>query len=162
MQFQRSRALTAAMGATLLLFLPACDPNAGSGAADTSPPCEEDRHAEAYEAGMTEGGSNEQISLRIDASDPTPPGVGANRWTLSALTPTEQEPVPDCSMTATPYMPDHGHGSTNTPTTEPAETDGTYVLDNIQFLMPGYWETTIAVSCPEIDDTIVFRICLEG
>ncbi|MCP4447380.1 MAG: hypothetical protein GY811_18830 [Myxococcales bacterium] len=78
--------------------------------------------------------------------------------------------VPGMTLDATPFMPDHGHGSP-IPAFSTDEGSGTYTLEPVNLFMPGYWETTLTIvnpngtDSPDDDfdlDTVVFVFFIDG
>lgn len=125
-------------------------------------PCEYEERAVPYEAGMSETGEAGLVDVALLSVTPAPPDVGASEWLVRISDADQASPLPDCSVAATGWMPDHGHGGpdgASSPSTEPGE----YVISGLNFTMSGYWEITLAVECPTFEpDQVVFRFCLDG
>lgn len=84
---------------------------------------------------------------------PAEPIVGTNALE-AALAGSDTKPVLGATLTVTPWMPAHGHGSSVTPTvTEQGE--GKYAVDQIVYGMPGDWELRIDVAAGELSDRFV-------
>jgi hypothetical protein len=84
---------------------------------------------------------------------------GDNDWGVR-ITDTASAPVTGATLTVTPFMPAHQHGSPiNVVVTEQA--DGTYDLNPVNLWMPGVWETTIKTVATSATDTVVFSFCVE-
>ena len=84
-------------------------------------------------------------SLWIHASGvPAVPRTGNNTVTLW-ITDAESLPVEGAAVTAAPFMPVHGHGSSyETIVTEVAA--GEYQVANVFYSMPGSWELHVIVA----------------
>ena len=57
-------------------------------------------------------------------------------------------------------MPDHGHGSTDISSGEIG--GGQYSLAPVEFVMPGYWEVALSISCDGSSDGTILKLCIEG
>jgi nitrogen fixation protein FixH len=84
-------------------------------------------------------------SLHIEAQvDPAPPRIGRNALHLQ-VTDAAGDPVEGARVKVRPFMPIHGHGSTETPVV----TDhggGAYTAEPLTLQMPGAWEVTISAA----------------
>lgn len=153
------RALIAALA--LCLFT-ACSDDSSSGGSGGSAgggndPC--GGAGETFTAGIEKPGAQGRLSFELMDSNPAPPQVGDNRWTLS-LSATDGTPVEGASVTVLPEMPAHGHASPK----QPGVTDeggGIYVLEPVNFNMPGVWEITIDATPATGDaDSAMFAFCI--
>lgn len=64
--------------------------------------------------------------------------------------------VPGARIAVTPWMPEHNHGVSE----KPAVTDrggGAYTVDNILFIMTGWWELTFEVAKGDLADKVIFN-----
>jgi hypothetical protein len=76
-------------------------------------------------------------------SDPAPPAVGENAFTLSIYE-ASGAPITGARVTVTPSMPSHGHGSDADPiVSEPGA--GVYEVSNVMLQMMGVWQIDIEV-----------------
>lgn len=57
-------------------------------------------------------------------------------------------------------MPDHGHGLPTQPIMTHEETPGTYLIEGMQFHMPGQWTVTFDIGSQESSDKITFEVDL--
>ncbi|EYF07458.1 auxin-binding protein [Chondromyces apiculatus DSM 436] len=124
--------------------------------------CEGETRSDVYSAGMevpSEGGS---FSVRLVEATPGPPAKGENSWTLLVLDGAGQA-VEGVTLTVTPWMPDHNHGSPAPPTVRATVTPGEYEVSAIDLIMAGFWEVTVDIA-PEggEPDSAVFGFCVEG
>lgn len=114
---------------------------------------------DTYADGMNKTGEA-GLTFTLVSADPAPPDVGENTWTVR-VTDGAGAAVDGASVTVTPFMPAHDHG------TSPAEysgafiEDGTYVVGPFNLFMPGTWELTVAVE-GDGGDEVVFAFDLEG
>jgi hypothetical protein len=131
--------------------------------ADTGPDagigCKNDPRGEQYSANMAHVGSAGMFKFVLVASDPAPPVKGNNSWTVKLLDPDGQ-PVTGATLTTTPFMPDHGHGTSAIPVTTPAA-DG-YTIAPLYLFMPGLWQVTIHATSGAVSDQAVFNFCIQG
>ncbi len=116
-----------------------------------------------FTIGLVKNGDAAVLSFTLVDMQPAPPAREDNAWVIrvnqlasGVLGPT----VDGADMTASPYMPDHGHVSGKAVIIEPTGTAGEYELTPINFKMPGLWETTLDVTSPAGDDIVVFRVCI--
>ncbi len=124
-------------------------------------PCEFEDRAQIYEPDMVLPGEEGLTSITLLSVTPAPPDVGDSEW-LVEIADLEGDPLDGCTVTATLWMPDHGHGAPEGQTV-PKEEPGQYLLTGISFVMAGYWEITVAADCPDLDmDQAVFGFCLDG
>jgi hypothetical protein len=94
------------------------------------------------------------------------PGVGLNTFTFVLRDAAGAVPVGMTVTAEKPYMPKHMHGATTFPTVTD-QGDGTFVVSEINFFMPGYWELTLDLSpssvggdAPATSDKVVFSVCV--
>jgi hypothetical protein len=139
----------------MLALLTACVVESEAGICDA-----EDRD-EPWVPGLLAEGVDSLLATTLDEVDPDPPGPGANAWTLTVLDGADA-PVQDCELLVTPWMPDHGHGSseaTSTPGVEP----GSYEVTDVDVTMVGFWTFGIDVDCGAAGiDEVEYRFCVEG
>lgn len=139
-----------------LLILAACSgstPDAGVVGCETNP------LAQTYAAGMKQGGDGNKLSFQLVSSDPGPPLRGTNVWELKVLD-TANQPVTGATLTVTPFMPEHGHGSQVVPT---ITADGdSYKITNLYLFMPGLWKVTIQATNGATTDSAAFTFCVAG
>lgn len=108
---------------------------------------------------MTKQATPEPLSIELSAAEPAPPAVrGDNVWQLRVTDPGGAA-VTGAELFATPYMPQHQHGSAEVVVSELG--DGLYRLAPIELIMPGVWEIPITVT-PRAGETseATFRFCI--
>lgn len=124
-------------------------------------PCAEDTRDEAYEPGMEKTTDAGLMTVVLDEADPGPIDIGSNNWTVSVADAASGDPALGCTITAVPWMTDHGHGSNEPVGTE--DGDGVYTVTDIQVTMAGLWDTELQLNCPGIgEDTVHFVFCIDG
>lgn len=139
----------------------------GSGDDDDHGPhgiCADESRDDEYVAGLEKTGAEGLIRTTLDSALPAPPDVGDNAWTIHASSIPGGAPLSGCAIDVTPFMPDHNHGTATPVVVTTAGTAGEYHLDPIDFIMPGYWEVTLRLSCPPgpVEDQVVYKFCAEG
>jgi hypothetical protein len=122
--------------------------------------CGNDARAEKYSSGMTKTGKAGLFSFGLTSVTPSAPTKGANTWQVT-LTASGNVPVNDASFVITPFMPDHGHG-TSVKAKATLEGNGKYSVTPVQFTMPGIWEVTLEATSPAGKDTVVYTFCVPG
>jgi hypothetical protein len=120
--------------------------------------CQSDPRVDTYSPGLTKPGQSHLFNFVLVSADPAPPGQYVNTWVLKIEDPAGN-PVPGATITsATPFMPDHGHG-TSTPQIV-ANPDGTITVSNLYLFMLGVWRTTIVAQAGGAMDSAVFWFCI--
>ncbi len=128
-------------------------------------PCDEETRDEDFSADMEKTGDSGLAVFTLNSISPDPSDIGDNDWQFTVRDANDGSPLSGCSLDVRPWMPDHEHGS-NQP--QGAEGDpGVYLVSGVRFIMPGYWENTVTISCSPDDgdewtDSAVFGFCLEG
>ncbi|HLU68919.1 MAG TPA: FixH family protein, partial [Kofleriaceae bacterium] len=105
---RRTIALPALLAA--LALAPACGGDDGHGDHEEEVNCAEETRDDTYVANLAKDGERGNLSVVLVESDPGPPAKGDNAWTLQ-LVDADQQPVDGATVTVTPFMPDHGHGT---------------------------------------------------
>ncbi len=140
-----------------VLLLAACS---GGGPPDAGAVgCVNDPAAETYSAGMKKVGDGARLSFVLVSADPAPPLRGNNSWVVQVLD-AQGQSVSGATLTVTPFMPEHGHGSSVTPTVT-AGSDG-YHVTPLYLFMPGLWRVTIAATAGATSDSAAFTFCVAG
>lgn len=151
------RSLLLPVAIAALTLASACSGDPDSGMEEVN--CDLETRAETYTAGMSKAGAA-GIEVVLVAAAPTPPDKGDNTWTVQVLD-NAQVPMDDATLTVTPFMPDHGHGTSKTAAVT-GSGSGMYDVDPVNLWMPGLWETTVEVETGTTSDAIVFSFCIEG
>ena len=147
---------------TLLASITACG---GGGVVDTDSAtynCATETRADTFVVGLDKRGAATALDFKLVQADPAPPARNDNTWQLqiSAMSGgVVGNTVAGASLTVTPFMPDHQHG---TPI-QVGITDkggGMYQLSPVNMWMPGLWETTIQATSASGSDQAVFRFCI--
>lgn len=102
-----------------------------------------------------------ELSLSVVETLPAQPAVGDNVWSLR-LDDAAHQPVTGlaASMTVTPFMPEHGHGtpvSVGVRETEPGE----YELAPVNTFMPGLWQIRLEFTHADAPERFEFNVCVE-
>lgn len=131
----------------------------GTSAALPASGCAVDGRKDTYAEGLAKRAGPYRVTI-IEAK-PGPPTKGTNAMTLEILDAADR-PVDGATVTVTPFMPDHGHGSAVKPTVTPSGT-GRYHVEKIYLAMAGLWRITVSVQPPggQIHE-VAFQFCLDG
>jgi hypothetical protein len=121
--------------------------------------CTNDPRAQTYMPGMQTAGSAGHWHFTLVSSAPSPPAKGTNSWVVD-ITDESGAPVTGATLTVTPWMPDHGHGTSVVPVITP--TGESYTIDPLYLFMPGLWRVTISGQDGSVTDTGVFTFCIQG
>lgn len=146
------------------LLMVACgdDSTMGAGGAGGSTiGCMNDMRAMTYTADLVLPMSvTSNLKFELVNSMPGPPIKGTNTWMLKLLDKNSQ-PVTGATLKVTPFMPDHGHGTSVVPTITPV--GDSYQISNLYLFMAGLWMVTIEVDASSAGaDTGVFYFCIPG
>src|SRR5258705_7078194 len=126
--------------------------NDGASMGDAAIGCLNDPRAQIYTANMQQKGYGNLLTFVLTEADPAPPAKGINTWTVKLLDGAANV-VTGGTVTASPFMPDHGHGSSVVPETTPTG-DG-YTVAPLYFFMPGLWQVTLQAMTPAGNDSVV-------
>jgi hypothetical protein len=122
--------------------------------------CTSDPRADTYEPGLTKAGQSKLFTFVLVSTDPAPPALDTNTWVLEVKD-VSGNPVQGVTLTSvTPFMPDHGHG-TSTPQVTP-NPDGTITIGSLYLFMAGLWQTTIVAEAGGQRDSVVYSFCVQG
>lgn len=108
---------------------------------------------DTYSDGMMKTSANGHFMIAL-TSDPGPPVKGDNTWTL-VITDHEGADLEGGTVVVTPWMPAHGHGSTNTAVVSDMG-GGAYEATPVTLQMAGTWDTTIEISGNGMTDEVHF------
>ena len=123
--------------------------------------CDGETRGDPYIEGLSKTCELETCSVALSAVAPTTPDLGSNDWEIVVSGP-EGKPSGECSVVLVPWMPEHGHGS-NEPQGVAGANPGVFSLSDLRITMPGYWEFTLEVTCPDQPlDQAEFGFCIEG
>lgn len=143
-----------------LVSLAACAGDHHGGDDSESYNCETETRDDEFVVGLTKMGNANQLSFKLLSATPAPPARDDNTWLLQLDASTG--PMANATVTVTPFMPDHQHGTPIAVEVEAMPTAGQYTLSPINMWMPGLWEITISATAaePAVDDSTVFRFCI--
>ncbi|HEX7663059.1 MAG TPA: FixH family protein [Polyangiaceae bacterium] len=121
--------------------------------------CATDSRAQTYSAGMEQMGTGGAVGVKLTNIDPNPVYKGDNDWTISVVD-ASGAPVTAATIKVTPFMPDHGHGSSIVPTVT-EQSGGSYDVNHVNLFMPGIWQITFDVTTAAgVHDASVFTFCV--
>jgi len=138
----------------------------GDGTGDE--PANHDSHAnhmtqtdvDVYADSIMKMGVDGNVHVMIMSANPAPPDVGDNTWMLRIVD-MDDNPIDGATVTVTPFMPAHGHGTSPADFKATFSEDGTYEAGPFKLFMPGVWETTVDVA-GDAADSVMFSFDLEG
>lgn len=144
--------------AVLVTALPGCSSEDESNG-PSARGCAADGRKDVYTQGLTKTAG--ALSVRLLEATPAPPAKGTNAMTIEVVD-AGGAPVDDATITVTPFMPDHGHGSAVKPEVAAAG-GGKYTVTKIYLAMAGLWEIKVSVQRPgEPAQETTFNFCLDG
>jgi hypothetical protein len=135
------------------------DGGGGSGTGGTSgagtttgTACAADNRKDIYTAGLAKQTATGALSIKLMDAMPAPPQKQSNTLVLQVVDAAGM-PVDGATVSVTPFMPDHGHGSSVKPT----------VTANVYLPMPGLWRLTVTVQMPNVAaQDAAFQFCVDG
>jgi hypothetical protein len=132
----------------------------GASGGTTSAACAQDTRKDIYTAGLAKQTPG-ALSIKLMEATPAPPQKQSNEMTLQVVD-AAGKPVDGATLSVTPYMPDHGHGSSVKPTVT-AKGGGVYDVTNVYLPMPGLWRLTVTVQMPNAaPQDAAFAFCIDG
>ena len=120
---------------------------------------------ETYSAGMETEGDNGVYSFILVSSDPGPPDKGENTITVKVVDLTTGDGVEDLVVYVSPYMAEHGHGtSPEDYTCDATGGTGEYQSEVYDLFMGGVWDLVVTAEdqLGEVIDVAAFRFCVEA
>ena len=142
------------------LVAPACSDHGGHGDDDTSYNCAAEDRDDDFVVGLTKVGQSNKLSFKLLSATPAPPARGDNTWIVEISSVASGAPMTGVSMVATPFMPDHQHGTSIDVVVTPQAETGQYELAPVNLWMPGLWQTTIEAQAGADTDKVVFAFCI--
>ena len=131
-----------------------------SGSPATTSACATDTRKDVYTAGLAKQTSG-ALSIKLMEANPAPPAKQSNVLTFQ-VDDASGKAVDGATLSVTPFMPDHGHGSSVKPTIT-AKGGGTYEVTNVYLPMPGLWRLTVTVQMPNVAaQDAAFSFCIDG
>lgn len=136
------------------------DAGSSSGSTATTSACATDTRKDIYTAGLAKQTSG-ALSVKLMDATPAPPAKQSNALTF-VVTDAAGKPVDGATLSVTPFMPDHGHGSSVKSTITPMG-GGIYEVANVYLPMPGLWRLTVTVQMPNVAaQDVAFSFCIDG
>ncbi len=122
---------------------------------------------DTYSANMEKPGENGKFTFTLVEAAPAPPSLDGNVWTVKVVDGSGKAPTAG-QLTAFPYMPKMGHGSSQVPQIA-ANPDGTFTVSDVYLFMDGLWTVTFSVAGTETDggakpvavDSAVYTFCID-
>jgi len=140
-----------------LCLVAACGGDDGDTSEDVD--CTKVSGADEFVVGLPKDGSQGNYDFKMMSAAPAPPARGDNTWIVE-INDMQGAPVDGMTLTVTPFMPAHQHGTPITVKITPAGTPGQYSLSPVNLWMPGVWETTIRAQTASAVDSAVYTFCI--
>jgi hypothetical protein len=146
------------------------------GSSGTGGACASDSRKDIYTAGLTKTTGSMMVrlveSIAISGATRTPgaPHKGTNELTVEILdangaplnlTGPDGKFLPGVTVTMTPWMPDHAHGSARKTIVTPSG-NGRYTISDIWLSMAGLWQLSVNVTTASGSQEAMFQFCLDG
>lgn len=148
-----------------ILSLTACD-DGGAETDDTEPDqsglCTF-HEGDVYSPGLRKDGEQGLYDVLLTDAQPDPPDRGENTFVFQVLDHSDDTPVGDVTVTVTPTMTEHNHGTSPANFTGVYQgADGSYEVGPIDLFMGGVWHIAVEVQGPTATDSVAYDLCLEG
>ncbi|MBL0212516.1 MAG: FixH family protein [Myxococcales bacterium] len=114
--------------------------------------------ADQYVVGLEKAGT--VLDVQLMSALPAPPARGDNEWIIHVNTVAGAAPVSGATISVTPFMPKHQHGTPVDVKVDAMPSAGEYKLSPVNLWMPGVWETTIEMTSTSGTDSVVYRFCI--
>jgi len=140
----------------------ACGSGSAAPDADEGLACVEAKRGEDYHVNLEHPGAKGQLDFVLTSATPAPPGFSDNTWVvqINAMSAgVVGAPAANASLTVTPFMPDHAHGTLRVDV-QPMPDAGQYKLSPITLWMAGLWEITIDATAGAARDSTIYRFCI--
>jgi hypothetical protein len=118
---------------------------------------------DTFTVGLEKMGAAGNADFKLMSIAPAPVVRGDNTWVVqinSMSSGVVGNPMDGATVTGTPYMPAHQHGSPIIADVTPTGNPGEYSIAPINMWMPGVWQTTVAVTSGSTSDRAVFAFCV--
>jgi len=149
---------------SLVASLAACHGGDPMPDADEGLACVTSGRGDTFVVGLERAGAGGMLDFKLMSAMPAPPAFSDNTWIVqinSMSGGVVGAPATGATLTVTPFMPDHQHGTLRV-NIEALSTPGQYKLTPINMWMAGLWETTIDVQVGAVRDSAVFRFCIQA
>jgi hypothetical protein len=135
--------------------------------------CTSETGVDTYSAGLMKPGENGRFNFALVSSSPAPPALNDNTFVVRVTAP-DGTPL-DGALSATLYMPEHGHSSPDVPVITFDPSTSAFTLDPMNLFMVGLWRITFTFE-PSLDasagvagasddadasDTAVYEFCVD-
>jgi hypothetical protein len=151
---------TQVMRALALLVIAACGTDDGDG---EDVDCTKVAGTDVFVVGLEKAGSMGLLDFKMMSAEPAPPQRGDNTWVFQVNAMNAGvvgDPLDGMTLTVTPFMPSHQHGTPIKVNIAAAGQPGQYTLSPVNLWMPGVWETTIRAQQDTTVDNVVYKFCI--
>lgn len=121
--------------------------------------------ADTFTVGLEKQGVAGLADFKLMSIDPAPAIRGDNTWVLqinSMASGVVGNPLVGATISTSPFMPAHQHGSPKTAVATPVGdgSSGQYTITPINLWMPGVWQTTFTVTSGSDTDRATYSFCI--
>ncbi len=109
--------------------------------------CDTETRATPYQPGMqvTSAATPPVFMIKLLESNPGPPVKGTNTWDIEVDEAATGTPLDGLDINVTPWMPDHGHGTSMPVVVTPTGSGGRYTLAPVFLRMSGFWQVKLTI-----------------
>ena len=143
--------------------LAACGGGGGNAGPDAGVDCSTVTGVDTFHVGLEKPGANGQLDFKMMSVSPAPPARNDNTWIVqidAMASGVAGAPMDGLSLTVSPFMPAHQHGSPKPVVVTPTGNPGEYQLSPVFLWMPGVWQTTIQATQGSTSDSAVYTFCI--
>jgi len=147
------------------LAVAACSGGMSPPDADEAMACVATGRGDTFTVGLEHRGVAGMLDFQLMSANPAPPGRNDNTWIIQVNSMTAGvvgSPLTNATVTVSPFMPDHQHGTPIRAQIEAMPTPGQYKLSPINLWMPGYWEITITAQSGAMSDSVIYKFCIQA
>jgi YtkA-like len=119
--------------------------------------CENTARIDPLAGGFVKHGAAGHFDFKLISMTPATPSRGDNKWVVEV---DAAGTAARADVAATPFMPDHGHGTPVKVGVTASATPGQYELAPVSLWMPGYWEISVTATSGDDRDSAVFKLCI--
>ena len=99
------------------------------------------------------------LSVAYSSDESVVPLNKIHTWTL-LVTGKDGSPVEDAEISISADMPEHLHGMTTEPRVSSGSGSGQYLVEGMNFHMPGWWEITLDISYGRSRNLVIFNLLI--
>ena len=117
------------------------------------------KRPEKIDVSTTRKSASGVMTVSYTSPDQVIPLNKIHTWVLT-LTRKNGKPLEGAEIAVSADMPEHLHGTTTKPKVRPGSKPGEYLIEGMNFHMPGWWEVTLDITGGGTRDLLRFQLVL--